>query len=110
VSDFVDDAAVVLVVVEVLDVDVLDDVLDVSDVEPSEADHAVVAVVALVDADVDAGVVVVLVVDEPSVADWRATAIPVPSPRKTAALETAVASRARRAGCRRRGRIGGGSF
>jgi hypothetical protein len=115
-----DDAAVVLVVDEVVD-DVLDvdddglEVLDVaSDVEPSGADQAVAAVVAGAAVDavvVDGGVVVVLVfvVVDPSVADWRATARPVPRPRKTATLETAVASRARRAGWRRRGRTAGGS-
>ncbi len=111
-SDCEDDDAVVLVVDEVVDDDVLDvdeDVLDVaSDVDPSDADHAVVAVVGVVAVlAVADGVVVVFVVVDPSVADWRATAMPVPRPRKTATLETAVASRARRAGWGRRGRTAG---
>ena len=105
-SDFEDDAAAVLVVVDVVDGDdvddevVADDVLDVaSDVVASDADQSVVPVVAGVAVvAVDDGVVVVSVAVDPSVADWRATAIPVPRPRKTATLETAVASRARRAG------------
>jgi hypothetical protein len=109
VFDCEDDDAVVLVVDEVVDDDVLDvdeDGLEVaSDVDPSDADHAVVAVVAVL--AVADGVVVVVV--DPSVADCRATAMPVPRPRKTATLETAVASRARRAGWARRGRTAGRS-